>query len=75
MSDFMNKAWLDVVAKRRLEVRKENGKFNDDPRSAVGTDLDACAAGWDIYRKAGYESDFDFRNRLLEVIEKRTRRL
>lgn len=49
---------------RRLEIRKEEGRADDDARTAIGTDLDAIAAGDGLTRTA-YEADDHLRQRLL----------
>ena len=52
-----------ALAAERKRVRKGEGLPDDDWKTAMGTDLDAIAAGYEIYRNQ-YESDYDLTKRV-----------
>ena len=58
-----------AINSRRLAIRKEEGRADDDARTAVGTDLDAIAAGEGLTRTA-YEADDHLRQRILSGRER-----
>lgn len=58
-----------TINARRLEIRKEEGRADDDARTAIGSDLDAVAAGEGLTRTA-YEADDHLRQRVLGVRER-----
>jgi hypothetical protein len=62
----------DVLAinARRQEIRKEEGLPDEDWRTASGNDLEAVAAGLDIYR-INFESDYSLRAKIEAAMMRR----
>jgi len=72
---MMDAEWFAEVARRRQEIRKEEGLPCDDPNIASGVDLDACGSVVGLERKQPHEYDSEYRARILNEIEKRSRKL
>jgi hypothetical protein len=62
----------DVLAinARRQEIRKKEGLPDEDWRTASGNDLEAVAAGLDIYR-INFESDYSLRAKIEAAMMRR----
>lgn len=58
------------IAQRIREIRKEEGRRDDNWRTATGEDLDAIAAFYNLTR-VSYEVDSTLRSRIETAIAKR----
>lgn len=64
---------LGDISKRIREIKKEEGRVDDNWRTATTADLDAIASGFGLER-ANYENDETLRGRIGNVLAKKTDR-
>jgi hypothetical protein len=59
---YLADSFSEINSERR-RIRKESGLPDDNYKTAMGADLDACAAWYDVYRKP-YENDYELTKRV-----------